>query len=249
MITMGNTMKRTLKRIFAMMMVCSIIMTSTFTTEAASAKPAKVTVKSTKMNQTGKNITVKFKKVKKATGYQVAYKTASAKKYTVKKTKKTSYVIKNAKKNTVYKIKVRAYTVKGNKTSYGKWSAVKTVKTANIDCDTCMHNWITIIDEEAWDEPVYEEQDATGKSVWYDNGIIYEVCDHAWSSADRMAWCIQHCVTCFPNCPDPDPHGWCAFYNNFDSAGNGLKKVQVLVGTKHHDAVTHQECTKCGATK
>lgn len=159
----ANTRKpirKLIKTIFTFLIITSMLINTTFTTQAADknkkpVKPAKTAITSITRNASGKSITVKFKKIKKATGYQVAYKTGSDKKYIIKKTKKTTYTIKT-KKNKIYNIKVRAYTTKNKKTIYGKWSKTKTVNTAK---NTCQHNWITITDSEAWDEPIYEERE------------------------------------------------------------------------------------------
>lgn len=82
--------------------------------------PAKVKISSAK-NLKGKKIAIKWKKVKKATKYQV--KAVLGRKATTKTTTKTSYTIKKLKRKKTYKIYVRAY----NKAGYGKWSKVKKV--------------------------------------------------------------------------------------------------------------------------
>lgn len=84
--------------------------------------PAKVKISSAK-NLRGKKIAIKWKKVKKATKYQV--KAVLGRKATTKTTTttKTSYTIKKLKRKKTYKIYVRAY----NKAGYGKWSKVKKV--------------------------------------------------------------------------------------------------------------------------
>ena len=74
----------------------------------------------------GKKITVSWKKIKKATGYQV--KLATNQKFTKNKktvnVKKNKVILKKLKSKKKYFVKVRAYkTVNGN-TSYGKWSKV-----------------------------------------------------------------------------------------------------------------------------
>lgn len=86
-------------------------------------KAPKVTIKAGKGS-----ISVKYKKVAKAVGFQVKYKLG---KKTVTKTFKT----KKAAKKTIsklksgsYKVQVRAYAQKGKKKAFGKWSKVKTVK-------------------------------------------------------------------------------------------------------------------------
>lgn len=82
--------------------------------------PAKVKISSAK-NLKGKKIAIKWKKVKKATKYQV--KAVLGSKAITKTTTKTSYTIKKLKRKKTYKIYVRAY----NKAGYGKWSKVKKV--------------------------------------------------------------------------------------------------------------------------
>ena len=106
------------------------------------------------------------------------------------------------------------------------------------------HTWKTVVDKEAYDEPVYEEQDVyENHSVWPDGTNADELGD----SCAKARWCGQHCTRCFPDCPDPDPQGRCALTILWGSFYVGTEKVQV--GTEHHDAVTHQECTVCGARK
>lgn len=83
--------------------------------------PAKVKISSAK-NLKGKKIAIKWKKVKKATKYQV--KAVLGNKVITKTTTKTSYTIKKLKRKKTYKIYVRAY----NKSGYGKWSKAKKVK-------------------------------------------------------------------------------------------------------------------------
>ena len=90
--------------------------------------PSKVKLTSAK-NGKGKKLTVKWKKVTGAKGYQLQY--AMNKKFKKKKsvqTKKTKYTIKKLKKKKTYYIRVRAYKMNGKKKVYGKWSTVKKVK-------------------------------------------------------------------------------------------------------------------------
>lgn len=94
-------------------------------------KPSKVTIKSLKPAGNGK-ITVKWKKVSGAEGYQVTYGIGS--KFTQKRSVQVSKsslsrTVKSLKKGKTYYVKVRAYKkdVKGNKV-YGNYSAVKKVK-------------------------------------------------------------------------------------------------------------------------
>lgn len=106
------------------------------------------------------------------------------------------------------------------------------------------HTWTTVVDKDEWDEPIYEEQDVyEWHSMWPDGSYADELRD----SCAKQRWCADHCVSCFPNCPDPDPAGRCAFSIADGEVWVGTKKVQT--GTRHHDAVTHQECSVCGARK
>lgn len=106
------------------------------------------------------------------------------------------------------------------------------------------HTWKTVVDKDEWDEPIYEEQDVyENHSVWPDGTI----CDELSDSGAKVQWCIDHCVNCFPDCPDPDPAGRCALSITWSSFYVRTDKIQV--GTRHHDAVTHQECSTCGARK
>ena len=102
-------------------------------TPSPSAAPSgtevkKAVIKSVK-NKKGKKAVIRWKKVKGASGYQIAY--AVNKKFKKKKTKsvtKTTVTLKKLKKKKTYYIKVRAYKkIKGEKV-YGKWSNVKKVK-------------------------------------------------------------------------------------------------------------------------
>ena len=89
-------------------------------TETKMKVPAKVKISSAK-NLKGKKIAIKWKKVKKATKYQV--KAVLGTKVITKTTTKTSYTIKKLKRKKTYKIYVRAF----NKAGYGKWSKAKKV--------------------------------------------------------------------------------------------------------------------------
>lgn len=89
-------------------------------TETKMKVPAKAKISSAK-NVKGKKIAIKWKKVKKATKYQV--KAVLGNKVITKTTTKTSYTIKKLKKKKTYKIYVRAF----NKAGYGKWSKAKKV--------------------------------------------------------------------------------------------------------------------------
>ena len=93
-------------------------------------KPGKAKITKAQNVKT-KKLTVKWKKVSKAKGYQIQI--AANKKFTKgKKTKtlsKTTYSFKKLKKNKYYYVRIRAYVYDSNhKKVYGSWSTVKKVK-------------------------------------------------------------------------------------------------------------------------
>lgn len=104
------------------------------------------------------------------------------------------------------------------------------------------HTWITIKDKDEWDEPIYEEQDVYENHSFWPDGTL---ADDLEQPSAKQRWCADHCVSCFPNCPDPDPAGRCALSIGWGSVWVGTEKVQT--GTRHHDAITHKECSVCGA--
>lgn len=76
-----------------------------------------------------KTISLSWKKVSKAKGYQIEYGTDKKfKKKNSKVTKKTKAVLSKLNKKKTYYIRVRAYSKNGNEKIYGKWSATKKVK-------------------------------------------------------------------------------------------------------------------------
>ena len=106
------------------------------------------------------------------------------------------------------------------------------------------HNWVTITDKEAWDESVYVTKEVYIGTHWYwPDGTQ---CDELADPCAKQRWCAMHCTSCFPDCPEPDPHGRCAV-TIYDTDDFDYQEVQV--DTIHHPAKTHQECSKCGARK
>ena len=104
------------------------------------------------------------------------------------------------------------------------------------------HTWKTVVDKDEWDEPIYEEQDVYENHSFWPDGTL---ADDLEQPSAKQRWCADHCVSCFPNCPDPDPAGRCALSIGWGSVWVGTEKVQT--GTRHHDAITHKECSICGA--
>lgn len=117
--------------------------TNTTTAKKSATTPAlkKVNVKlskpALKVAKTTKNkAKVTWKKIKKATGYEIQYTTKgfgnkkATKTVKVSKAKITSAQLKKLKKKTKYKVRIRAvYSKAGYQTVTSKWSATKTVKT------------------------------------------------------------------------------------------------------------------------
>lgn len=107
------------------------------TTPALKKANVKLSKPVLKVGKTTKNkAKVTWKKVKKATGYEIQYTTKGfgnqkvTKTIKVSKAKITSAQLKKLKKKTRYKVRIRAvYTEAGYQTATSKWSAIKTVKT------------------------------------------------------------------------------------------------------------------------
>lgn len=161
---------------------------------------------------------------------------------------KLKYVKNSNKKLATVKLakNKKSFTV----TTKKKGTVKITVRYSNNKVETLrlvvahQHTWKTVVDKDEWDEPIYEEQDVyEWHSMWPDGSYADDLLD----PCAKARWCGQHCVSCFPNCPDPDPAGRCAFSIADGEVWVGTKKVQT--GTRHHDAVTHQECSVCGARK
>ena len=91
--------------------------------------PKKVTISSAK-SSAKKKITVKYKKVTGASGYQIAYQKSGSKKwtYTTVSSKSASKTLTKLTSKKNYKVKVRAYKTVSGKKYYGTYSAAKTVK-------------------------------------------------------------------------------------------------------------------------
>ena len=105
----------------------------------AASKPGKV--KLSKVSADGSRITVKFKKVSGADGYQVSVSASSkfkkAENYTLEQGKKSTITYTTSElKSGKYYVRVRAYKADGSKNVYGSWSAKKKVTlkaTASVD--------------------------------------------------------------------------------------------------------------------
>lgn len=125
---MQSEKKMLFQLLFCVIFALSLCFTFVQPVQAAVKKPAKVTILSVKSSSAGK-ITVKWKKVSKAKGYQIAYSQNSE--FKTQKTVKitgTSKTISGLSKGKKYYVRVRAYKKSGKTTKYGKWSSTKTVK-------------------------------------------------------------------------------------------------------------------------
>lgn len=161
---------------------------------------------------------------------------------------KLKYVKSSNKKLATVKLakNKKSFTV----TTKKKGTVKITVRYSNNKVETLrlvvahQHTWKTIVDKDEWDEPIYEEQDVyEWHSMWPDGSYA----DELLQPSAKQRWCMLHCTSCNPECSDPDPAGRCAFSIADGEVWVGTKKVQT--GTRHHDAVTHQECSVCGARK
>ena len=106
--------------------------TSTSLQASNSKKPATTKVK--KVKATKKSLTIKWSKVKGASGYEIQVATdkyfkKNKKSILVKKQKTTSAKIKKLKSKKKYYVRVRTYKVVGRKKVYSSWTNGKATKT------------------------------------------------------------------------------------------------------------------------
>jgi hypothetical protein len=79
-------------------------------------------------NKKTKSVSVKWKKITGAGGYQLQYSTSSKfKKKTTKNTKSVTYLCKKLKKNKKYYFRIRAYRISDKQKIYGCWSKTKKI--------------------------------------------------------------------------------------------------------------------------
>lgn len=161
---------------------------------------------------------------------------------------KLKYVKSSNKKLATVKLakNKKSFTV----TTKKKGTVKITVRYSNNKVETLrlvvahQHTWTTIKDKDEWDEPIYEEQDVYENHSFWPDGTL---ADDLEQPSAKQRWCMLHCTRCNPECSDPDPAGRCALSIGWGSVYIRTDKVQV--GTRHHDAITHQECSVCGARK
>ena len=120
--------------IIAIISISSISMPVSSVKQKTSAKPSRVKLKSVKV-VSKKVIRVKWKKVKKAKGYQIKIsknkKFTKARKIDVNKNACTKK-IKKLKANTKYYVKVRAFVKVNGRRVFGKWSKAIFSRTKSV---------------------------------------------------------------------------------------------------------------------
>ncbi len=102
-----------------------------YTAELSTAtKPS--TAKISSLKTKSKTVTVNWKKVSNATGYEVYMATSKngkySKKTTVTSNKTVKYTVKKLKKNKTYYFKIRTYKTVNGKKVYGAYSSIKSIK-------------------------------------------------------------------------------------------------------------------------
>lgn len=122
-----------------------------------------------------------WKKVKKATGYQVyRYRPAAKKWEKIATTKKTSYTLTNMLKGENVIIKVRAYKKKGKQYEYGKWSQTIKFKTKEpYQKIGPNYKLKTFYDKYASEDAFViqnEERKSAGVSLIRWDEILYDIC-------------------------------------------------------------------------
>ena len=111
---------------FAVRAYAGSIASPKYVTKTAYTTPAKVATPAVKAGS--KKATVSFKKVARATGYEIYMAKGNGKYVKVKTTTTNSFTKTGLTKGATYKFKVRAYKKVGSKVYYGAFSTVKAVK-------------------------------------------------------------------------------------------------------------------------
>lgn len=101
---------------------------TTDTTAATKETQSVGKVSSLKLSRRNRSVTVSWKRVSGATGYQICYGTSKKwKNKKLKLTHKNKITIKKLKKKKTYYFRVRAYQMKEKSKKYGAWSTTKKV--------------------------------------------------------------------------------------------------------------------------
>ncbi len=118
-------MKRETKKLLAVILTSAIAVTGLDAVPASAlSRPSLAVTKRAK-----KTASIKIRKVKKATGYQIFLANSKKGKFRqVGATRTTGFRFTKLKKNKVYYVKVRAYKTRGNRIVTGKYSATIKIK-------------------------------------------------------------------------------------------------------------------------
>ena len=171
-------MKKTISIFLALIFVLSAL----FAVQAASVgKVSSVSVVKTTKN----SVELKWKKVSKATGYQIYYKTKKDKNFKIRKiVKKGSTVsvgVYNLRSDKTYYFKVRAVK-KSSKGKFSKVVKVKTKKNACID-RKMVGTWTNVLSMVSEGDPVYDFK-------FYGNGRVKVI----YRGEDAVRSMIVNCI-------------------------------------------------------
>ncbi len=162
------------KKILSIVVVVAMIFTlmPSVLTSAATVKKVKIT--SVKASAITGKITVKWKKVKKAKGYQVKIsKKKTGKKVVYKKTTKKKKITSKKLSNGTFYVRVRAYKKVNGKKKYGKWSKAKKVKvnvtTSATQTASTGKQTSTGEQGDSYDNTDYNYDDSNSETINVDN--------------------------------------------------------------------------------
>ncbi len=124
-------MKKVLKSLLCIVLcLCTVMPTTAFMSSAAKAVSVGKVSSLSLVSKTDTSVKIKWSKVKKASGYQIAFYNAKQKKWVREKnTTALNYTDTGLNELTNYYYKVRAFVKKNGKVTYGKYSSALKVKT------------------------------------------------------------------------------------------------------------------------
>ena len=160
------------KKVLSLLVVIVLVfaMMPSGVVSAATVKKAKIT--SVKASTSTGKVTVKWKKVKKAKGYQVKIaKKKSGKSVVYKKITKKKKITSKKLANGTYYVRVRAFKKVSGKKKYGKWSKAKkvTVKVTSSTSTTSGVNTSTGQSGDSYDNTDYTYDDSSSETTNVDD--------------------------------------------------------------------------------
>ena len=161
--------RKMLKKVLSILVVVTLMfsMMPSGVVLAATVKRAKIT--SVKASSSTGKVTVKWKKVKKAKGYQVKIsKKKSGKSVVYKKTTKKRKLTSKKLSNGTYYVRVRAFKKVSGKKKYGKWSKAKkvTVKvTSSTSSNSSGVDTSTGESGDSYDNSDYQYDDSSSETI------------------------------------------------------------------------------------